>query len=64
MVLDVAYFSDRARFHRRAALTVAEAKIAAIHDELAERYEALVRLKSGAIATDSPSRPDEEPPQT
>ena len=39
---DVAYYRARARTHREAALGAAEPHIAAIHRDLAERYEAIV----------------------
>ena len=39
---DAKYFAERAREERRAASDAADAKAAAMHAELADRYEAVV----------------------
>ena len=46
-MFDVAYYRARAGTHREAALAAAESHIAAIHRDLAERYEAIVRSLDG-----------------
>ena len=57
--MDVAYYRAREQAHREAALVADDPAIAAIHRDLADRYEALVRSLCGHTA---PAVENGEPP--
>lgn len=58
MTIDAAYLRERALFHRRAAAEATDPNIAAIHVDLAERYEHIVQLKDGSTGAELHSEPE------